>query len=70
MDIPDFDFIGKIVGKVKEIFFKILSILLNSYKSIPSEIKTVIILILFTICLFFVLWAIRNKDEWKRRKIY
>jgi len=70
MAVPDFDFITKSIDKVKTVFWLILKKTIELYKSIPVEVRQLIMFALFAIGILFVLWAIKHRNAWKRRKIY
>jgi len=56
-----------LIDKVMTFFSGFIGMVVKFYSSIPKELRLLIGLAFLTLCLYFVLWSIKNRHEWKRR---
>ena len=67
MDLNSFD-IDKIFEFFKSMGYKIMSIPFKIWDKVPKSQKTIILIGLALIGLMGIIWAVKNKDEWRYRQ--
>jgi len=67
-DMANFDF-NKVFEFVLKIAWTILKIPFQMWQRVPEPVKVALGVLIFLLSIFCLYWAIKSKEEWRRKKI-